>query len=50
VGDAAAMAAAIVQSLDTPPDREHLKTAAERFAIGPAVDAYETLLAPPIAF
>lgn len=49
VGDAAAMAAAIVQSLDAPPDREHLKAAAERFSVGPAIDAYEALLAPQIA-
>jgi glycosyltransferase involved in cell wall biosynthesis len=48
VGDAAAMADAIVQTLDAPPAREPLKAAAERFAIGPAIDAYETLLAPSI--
>ncbi|MFO1432286.1 MAG: glycosyltransferase [Candidatus Competibacteraceae bacterium] len=48
VGDATAMADAIVQTLDAPPDRAHLEAAAERFAIGPAIDAYETLLAPSI--
>lgn len=46
VGDEAAIADAIVRTLDAPRNPRRLKMAAKRFSIGHAVDAYETLLAP----
>lgn len=45
IGDAAAMAVAIGDTLDAAPDRQQIKAAAERFTIR-NVDAYEALLAP----
>jgi Glycosyltransferase len=48
VGDAAAMAEAIIETLDTPADRQRIEGAAMRFTIR-NVDAYEALLAPASA-
>lgn len=45
VGDTAAMAKAICETLDAAPDREKIRAAADRFTLR-NVDAYEAVLAP----
>ena len=44
VGDAAAMAAAIGRTLDTEPDRQRLRTAAQPYRVKPAADQYLRVL------
>lgn len=46
VGDAAAMAAAILQALDTAPDRERLRRRAADFSIDTATDQYLDIMLP----
>ena len=46
VGDSEAMAAAILATLDEPPDRERLRVRGAEFTVERAVDAYLDLLFP----
>ena len=46
VGDPAALAAAMFESLSAPPDRTMLRARAQDLSIARAVDKYETLLVP----
>ena len=46
VGDSEALAAAILATLDEPPDRERLRVRGAEFTVERAVDAYLDLLFP----
>ena len=49
VGDAAALARAMLRALDRPVDREALRARAARFSADRAADAYETLIEEVLA-